>query len=48
MAHPDEDRIVDFDDELDLSPQPEADDWATETGDPDERRLLDDRPPHWG
>ena len=48
MAHPDEERTVDFDDEPELSSQPEADDRGAETGDPDELRLLDDLPPHWG
>lgn len=47
MAHPDEDRTVDFDDELGLPSERDFDDRNPEAGEEDDRRLLDDLPPHW-
>ncbi|HLU33941.1 MAG TPA: hypothetical protein VKZ74_08040 [Natronosporangium sp.] len=47
MTYPDEDRTVDFDDEPGLPPEHDFDDRSPQAGDEDDRRLLDERPPHW-
>lgn len=48
---PDDDRVVDLDDDLAVLPDQTSDDtdagWGEwSTGD-DDARLLEDRPPHW-
>ncbi len=51
---PDDDRLVDLDDDLEILPDQTSDDtdigwgeWRGGDGGDDDSRLLEDRPPHW-
>jgi hypothetical protein len=53
MSAPDDERTVEFDDDLDILPDTTSDERGPGWGDaPDAddntARLLEDRPPHWG
>jgi len=50
MSAPEDDRLVDLDDGLDILPDTTRDEYGPGWGDePDDNtaRLLEDRPPHW-
>lgn len=51
MTRPDDDRVVDLSDDLDILPDQTRDDtdrgWGENKGWDDDSRYLEDRPPHW-